>query len=123
MSVTFSLKDTPYDKVITEYGEDYVPKDGWLELNLCNTNAADLLVLLNRSKDARNLYGEWRITELHDILQLLRKLNSIEFEKETLVDGNLVVCGRDPEYASTRVGQMRKLVELAISKDTSIVFS
>lgn len=126
MSVTFSIEDTPFVETTCEDGgytwKESSPAEGWLVFNMSNINAYDFFMLLNRQNDAKRLYGTWTVPELSNILMLLRKLNSIEFEKETKVNGNIVECGRDKAYVTGRLGQMRKLVELGISKQKPVVF-
>jgi hypothetical protein len=130
MSVSFTTTDIEYDKLTEhdpEYGdfESLAPKAEFIEINMSNVNAADLLRLLGRNNDARKLYGSWGQEELPLILEKLIKLSNIEhgFEKKTEKTGNLTMIGRDANYVSTRLDQFKALVKGAIKRSVAVTFS
>lgn len=129
MSVTFELVDTPYVEVficgdgIEEGYTDMEPASGYISINLANTNAYDLLLLLNRGKDAKRMHGTWSLEIVPELLGLTRKLKSIEFEKETIVNGNFVYNGRTKEQAASTLGRLQALLEDAIKREKGVTFS
>lgn len=131
MSITFRLNNTPYRKVTVtepdgETWEDTVPEDGWTEINMAQTNATDLLNLLNRPADAKKQYGTWDLETVALIMRRLVKLRNMQstsFEKTTKVGENFVEIGRDSEYVDRKLNQMNVLLRSALEKQIVVTFS
>jgi hypothetical protein len=131
MSITFRLNNTPYRKVTVtepdgEAWEDTVPEDGWTEINMSQTNAMDLLNLLNRPADAKKQYGTWDLETVAVIMRRLVKLRNMQstsFEKTTKVEGNFVEIDRDSEYVDRKLNQMNVLLRSALEKQIVVTFS
>ena len=131
MSITFELNDTPYVSELVEEpdGEPWetqVPAPGWISINMSNTNATDLLMLLDRANDAKKGYGTWDLETIHDILRRLVKLRNMQsksFEKPTKISGDFVDIGRDSEYVDRKLNQMNVLLRSALEKQTVVTFS
>ena len=128
MSVTFRIEKAtyhtiqPYPETEPDWTEE-VPDEPFSEINLSNINATDLLLLLDRVKDARRLYGTWSVEECTDVLARLIKLRNIDYVKPTITDGNITVIGRDESSAMSRLDRMRKLLSCAIEHDSNVHFS
>lgn len=131
MSVTFSTSDTKYKKYQPDPEGDpewwsEEPEAGYYEMNMANVNARDLLLLLGRTKELKELCGEWKGEELHTILRKVIHLKNVEngaaFEKKTEQTDNMIAFGRDSEYVRSRLETMLKLVKGAIDRNVSISF-
>ena len=126
MSVTFETIDTEYEDV-TEDGYTFSqPKEGYISINMANTNAADMLRLLGRNADAVSLCGSWDKEDMHNILRRLVKLKNIDngsaFEKPTVVSGNMIHVGRDSDYVDLRVKQLMALLKDALNREVTVRF-
>ena len=131
MSITFSTPDTQYEKLVPYPDEDpefeiEVPRAGFVELNMSNVNACDMLRLLGREYDARRSFGSWGAAEQEEILAKLvrmRNMNDKSFEKPTTgEDTNLVMIGRSSEYVFQRTGQMIELIKGALARNVNVNF-
>lgn len=131
MSITFSTPDTQYKKTVPYPDQDpdfeiEVPEDGFVELNMSNVNACDMLRLLGREYDARRSFGSWGAAEQEEILAKLvrmRNMNDKSFEKPTTgEDTNLVMIGRSSEYVFQRTGQMIELIKGALARNVNVNF-
>lgn len=131
MSVTFSAEDTQYDTYVQideTFGDFTIrePKEGYIDINMSNVNARDFLILIGYPQFSRELVGVWKVEELQSILEKLTKLSNIEskdFEKETVQDGNMIDIGRSSEYVRRRLEQFKELVSGAMERGTSIGFA
>jgi hypothetical protein len=132
MSVTFKTSDTKYKKYQPEPEDDpewwdTIPEEGYYDLNMANTNAQDLLLLLGRTKEIKELCGEWQGEELHTILRKVIHLKNIDsgsaFEKKPEQIGIIHECGRDSEYVRHRLDTMLKIIKGAIDRKVSVVFA
>ncbi len=112
MSITFTLQACPA-------GEEE-------ELNLTNTNAADLLAIIYPQWD-RDCCGEIPLPQVREIhARLMRMINvpsaAACLIKEPSQDGRLYEGGRSASYVQHRLEQFMHLTSLAQKHQTSIVF-
>lgn len=131
MSITFFTPDTQYEEIVPypEQDPDYkmeVPKAGFVEVNMSNVNACDLLRLLGRESDARASCGSWNADVQEEVLAKLIKMRNMDdksFEKPTTgEDTNLVMIGRSSEYVFQRTGQMIELIKGALARNVNVNF-
>ncbi len=119
MSVTFWMPQAPQVR-IEPYPDDepgyfeIVPASPFTELNMANSNAADLLELLG--KDTEYLCGEWEAKDIDAVyvktMILLNKRPDV-YMRDTVVEDNFISCGRDMSYVTRRLTDMLELLKVA----------
>ena len=126
MSVTFFIPDVP-TKLIhpfpeePEYSEE-VPVEPFFELNLCNTNAADLIELIAPGHD--HYCGEWNQNQISYIQKNAMKLlnDPTKYISEAFTERNIHFCGRNMEYTVDRITKILELLKLAVMHNKSICY-
>lgn len=143
MSITFSVKNAPYRKVMVDcivcegtggaLGASCPYCDGTgkcedvvcelPELNMANSNAFDMMRALGEEPDC---CGEWPLSKLHELLTKLTLLKcgvtSVFLESETVREGNIIHCGRDHEYVVRRASSLYEVVWTAFRMGRSVVW-
>lgn len=126
MSVTFWMPQAPLCRVAPYDDEpDYLeerPVEPFTEINMANSNAADLLGLLG-GYDYTG--GEWDLSELPKVqkrLMVLLNKSPEKFVAEDYIEGNFVCVGRDMDYVTRRLEDMLRLVVVAIKHQFPVVF-
>jgi len=117
MSVTFYDPKNP-----VQYDEDYSITGGCPELNVSNSNARDILLVLGLCDDCGDLYGEISAKDLSVLVRrtLIRLNNTSNTTNNSIVPSMerglqgapIYHCGRDEGYVSAR---LERLLELAAS--------
>lgn len=117
MSVTFYDPKNP-----VQYDEDYSITGGCPELNVSNSNARDILLVLGLCDDCGDLYGEISAKDLSVLVRrtLIRLNNTSNTTNNSIVPSmerglqgaTIYHCGRDEGYVSAR---LERLLELAAS--------
>lgn len=128
MTVTFRLKEMDYIEVVDDDGfTHHEPAELDLEVNMANTNAKDLLILLDRPRDAEELVGEWDVGTSEKILRKIIKLRNINngaaFESKTVVEKNFVDVGRSLEYVHVKLDRMAVMLKEAIKRKQPVLFA
>lgn len=120
MSVTFFIpqaplvKSFPYPDDEPDYVE-YVPAAPFIELNMANSNAADVLEKIAPWADP--YCGTWEESELRRVQRatmLVLNRDPASLVKESVQEGNFYECGRDMDYVTNRLTQMLTLVTVAL---------
>ena len=143
MSITFSIKNAPYRKVMVDclacdgtghYYDaccPYCKGTGKCEdvvcdlpeVNMANGNAFDMLRALGEEPD---YCGEWPLSKLHELMTKLTLLKcgitSVFLEKDTVREGNIIDCGRDSEYVIRRSGQLYEVVATAFKMGRAVTW-
>jgi|OpeIllAssembly_1097287.scaffolds.fasta_scaffold05617_7 RecJ-like exonuclease len=143
MSITFSIKNAPYRKVMVDclacdgtghYYDaccPYCKGTGKCEdvvcdlpeVNMANGNALDMLRALGEEPDD---CGEWPLSRLHELMTKLTLLKcgitSVFLEKDTVREGNIIDCGRDSEYVIRRSGQLYEVVATAFKMGRAVTW-
>lgn len=117
MSVTFYDPKNP-----VQYDEEYSVTGGCPELNVSNSNARDILLVLGLCDDCGDLYGEISAKDLSVLVRrtLIRLNNTSNTTNNSIAPSmgmglkgaQIYHCGRDEGYVS---GRLESLLELAAS--------
>jgi hypothetical protein len=131
MSVTIAMVGATYTKIVhpqdylDDPWEEYVPDEGFFELNLSNTNFAGLMDFLKEPL-SEDLCGSWKEVDLDRIQKkVLFALNTNKakgFEEESYTMGNMHFCGRDASYVETRLSRLLTLIQAARVKNMEVVY-
>jgi hypothetical protein len=121
MSVTIFMAAAEYDTTVhpdVGFGEwhEKTPKIGFFEMNLSNTNFAEMMLFLGETVDS-SLTGTWGLVAIDRILATLFKAINSErpkqFEKATVTEGNFTSFGRDAAYVEQRLASLQQLLQAA----------
>lgn len=131
MSITFSCEGTVYEdyKPYPEDEPDYVsqrPVAPWLEINLSNGNAFDVMRVLRPGVEPDHC-GYWGLDVCAQLLaqatQLLHSgAGGMLLCEPTTREGNHFFMGRDADYVKQRLTQFSMLFALAIQKQSPITW-
>lgn len=131
MSITFSCEGTVYEDYKPEPAEEpewvsQRPVAPWIELNLSNGNAFDVMRTLRPGVEPDNC-GYWGMEIIPALLaratQLLHSgAGGMLLCEPDAVEGNVYFCGRSPQYVKQRLTDFSMLFALAIQKQSPITW-
>lgn len=127
MSVTFFIPDAPTEVVYPypdepEYRETR-PVAPFIELNMANSNAADVLEKIAPWADPYcGTWGEGELRRVQRATMLVLNRDPASLVKAPVQDGNFYECGRDMDYVTRRLTQMLTLVTVALQHGLSVSY-
>lgn len=128
MSVTFFMLDAPTEKW-EPYPEDepgYMeerPVAPFVEINMCNRNAYDLMAIMDPAGDRSG--GCWEGEKLESVFERTMKALNRGATVSSLTlpatqEGNFYTGGRDVDYVTRRLTEMAELLRVAIQHKMAV---